>query len=199
LVANIWDFVAEEKIDSLSCLDGFIRDLETVLERIDKDHTDYQYLTEILSNASLIKSDLLEIKSSYYDIQDVNNRMQVLRDKYPENLEDDPESLNCSELFQHFEQTLIKDIEMKIHSWISYIPTDGLDDCSDSELRKYYDYIQNVPTFLSEKELKKIEMIKLRILSRLDGFIEKEIMNLFSKINDTSTKLRIIEEFKRTL
>jgi hypothetical protein len=74
-----------------------------------------------------------------------------------------------------------------------------LDDCSDSELRKYYDYIQNVPSFLSGKELKKIEMIKLRILSRLDGFIEKEIMNLFSKINDASTKLRIIEVFKRTL
>ena len=107
-IASIWDFLADEEIETMVELDSFISRLSDLLERIGVNHSDYVNLHEILENANSIKIDLLEIEHAHTDRMDVKRKMEQARERFNDNIEEDPESLCCKALFDNHEAGLYK-------------------------------------------------------------------------------------------
>jgi|GEM_PF-6450783 hypothetical protein len=196
-IASIWDFLADEEIETMVELDSFISRLSDLLERIGVNHSDYVNLHEILENANSIKIDLLEIEHAHTDRMDVKRKMEQARERFNDNIEEDPESLCCKALFDNHEAGLYRKIEDRTKTWMSRLPAvDSLLKKSDIELEKTLAYVNEYPSFLSEQEVEVVKNVKFNVLRQLDGHMKAEIVSLFDNIATREKKVEVIEELQ---
>jgi hypothetical protein len=199
-VGELWEFLADDEIKTLDGLIKFISDLEGVIIKIGNGHSDYSYLSEILDNSQLIKQQLLDLESSFIDRQDIEKRMNLIRDEFRENIEEDPEALTCKKLFDEFENQLYEKIKKDANMWILKLPDENsIMNFNDKRLESYLEYIDSQPNFLDDEDLAIVRNKKLLILSQLDTHMHKEIITLFDNIKTRDKKIELVNALKARL
>lgn len=195
-IADIWNYVSEEEISNVVELDSFIKKIKLVLEQIDDTHTDYSELKEILENVKTIKTDLEEVKIESRNIEDLENRMARLREKYSLNIKKDPDTVLCGNLFIDFENNLKEEIGLKIKQFMEYFQNVNFEDCCENKLNDYLDYIKAPPSYLGIEEYNEINQIKIKIYSVMENATIDEITRMFELIESRDSKIKLLKALK---
>jgi len=198
-LSDIYEDLGSKYFSDIDEIKTFINQLKSTTDSISVSHPDYLILADTLTNVENIVTSIKDLLSKTFTDKQISKEMKRLKKEFANNLQDDPDYVNCSVLFENVRNTLLSNLDVEIKEWMSVIPEKIDGSLSQSKLDQIYQYITNPPVYLNDKALARVSKVKNILNKVINTSIEKSIINQFKSIKGIKKQKQIINTLEKLL
>lgn len=198
-LTDVYDDLSEKQFNNISELTTFQTKLKSIIREITSAHSDYQILSETIINVEEIINSINDLKNKKLNDTQIKNEIESFKERFTNNLADDPDYVNCGKLLQSVEKDLQAQLKMQINKWMSVIPNKLDKSLPNSKIDQLYEYVSSPPFFLNDKALKQVSEVKGKISSLKNNSVKIIIIHQFKSIKNLKLQKEIIDSLLKLI